>query len=124
MARVVVEDGTLSVALSLVEKVGAMRGDVSVPLDSITDVHVASNPWREVRWARAGVGLPGVISLGVRRGPSVRDFTAIYLTVAAVVVNANGPFSRLVVSSRRADELAAKIRTAVGLAEGAVGDGS
>ena len=101
-----------------------MRGNVSVLLESITDVHVAGNPWREIRWARVGVGLPGVISLGVRRGPSTKDFTAVYLTVAAVVVNANGPFNRLVVSSRHADQLVAKIRIAAGLAEGAAGGGS
>lgn len=124
MARLALQDGTLTVVLAPIEKVGAMHGNVSVPLDAITDVHVASNPWREVRWARIGVGLPGVISLGIRRGPSTKDFTAVYLAATAVVVNANGPINRLVVSSRHADWLAAKIRTAAGLAEETAGDSS
>ena len=79
MAELLIEDGALHVRLSALEKLGALRGDIMIPLRSVTAVRVSDNPWsEELRGIRApGTGLPGVISLGTRRGKGILDFAAV-----------------------------------------------
>jgi hypothetical protein len=101
VAEVVVDDGEVVVRLSWLEKLGAFRGDVRVPVSSVEAARVVEDPWRELRGIRApGTGLPGVIALGTRRGRFGRDFAAVYGKRPGVVIELrDGPFSRLVVSS-------------------------
>jgi len=110
-------DGTdLVVRLSALEKLGAVRGDVRVPLRAITTVRVSDEAWSELRGVRApGTGIPGVISLCTRRGKGVRDFAAVYGHGPAVVVDASGAdFDRLVVSDARAAQTAREIEQVLG----------
>ncbi|HEY6378519.1 MAG TPA: hypothetical protein VI316_04995, partial [Candidatus Dormibacteraeota bacterium] len=91
MASLVVDRDQLVVHLSLLEKVGALRGDVRVPLAAVHDVHVSDNPCARLRGMRApGTGWPGVIALGTRRGRGVRDFAAVYGKGEGVVVELEG----------------------------------
>jgi hypothetical protein len=108
VADLVVDDTEVVVRLSPLEKVGAMRGDVHVPLSAVTGVRVSDDPWSELRGVRMpGTGLPGVISLCTRRGPGVRDFAAVYLRLPAVVVETSGAdFDRLIISRRDAEQTA------------------
>ena len=53
MAELVIEGSDLVVRLSRFEKVGALRGDVRVPLSSISDVGVAAESGRARRGLRA-----------------------------------------------------------------------
>jgi hypothetical protein len=111
--ELVVEDGVLRVRLSALEKLGAMRGDIIVPLATITAVRVSDDPWSELRGIRApGTGWPGVISLSTRRGKGIRDFSAVYGRAGrAVVVEARGAeFDRLVISRKDAEDIAERIR--------------
>lgn len=100
MAKLVLEGDDLVVRLSPLEKLGALRGDVRVPLATVRTVRASDDPWSELRGIRApGTGLPGVISLCTRRGPGIRDFAAVYQKGPAVVVEMEGAdFNRLVVS--------------------------
>jgi hypothetical protein len=105
MADLLVDNGALRVRLSSLEKLGAMRGDITIPLGAITAVRVSEDPWSELRGIRApGTGLPGVISLCTRRGSGFRDFAAVYGRAGqAVVVEASGAeFDRLVISRKDA----------------------
>ena len=69
MATLTVDGNHLVVLLSALEKIGALRGNISVPLSSVRAVRVSDTPWSELRGIRApGTGLPRVISLGTRRG--------------------------------------------------------
>jgi len=100
MPTLTVDGNHLVVLLSALEKIGALRGNISVPLASVRAVRVSDTPWSELRGIRApGTGLPRVISLGTRRGPGVHDFAAVYGPRPALVVEMTGAsFDRLVVS--------------------------
>jgi hypothetical protein len=115
VAKFVIEGSDLVVRLSMLEKLGAMRGDVRVPLATVRDVRVSDQPWSELRGVRApGTGFPGVISLCTRRGPGAVDFAAVYSGGQAVVVETDGaPFDRLVVSCADAPGEALRINQAL-----------
>jgi hypothetical protein len=121
MATIAVDGSDLVVQLSALEKIGAMGGDIRVPLASVRAVRVSDTPWSELRGFRApGTGVPGVISLCRRRGLGVHDFAAVYGRRPALVVEMTGAsFDRLVVSCADAAEAAARaadITRASGLA--------
>lgn len=104
MAALVVDGADLVVRLNPLEQLGAMRANVRIPLSSITAVRVSETPSSELRGIRApGIGIPGVISLGTRRGRGFRDFAAVYyLKPAVLAIDATGArFDRLVVSASR-----------------------
>jgi hypothetical protein len=100
VADLTVDGGDLVVRLSSLEKLGAFRGDVRIPLSAVRTVRVSDEPWAELRGIRApGTGIRGVISLCTRRGRGVRDFAAVYRRQPAVVVECSGAvFDRLVIS--------------------------
>jgi hypothetical protein len=114
MAELRVDGGELIVHLSLLEKLGAFRGDVRVPLAGVYDIRVIDDLWTELRGVRApGTGWPGVIALGVRRGRGVRDFAAIYGRKSGIVVDLRrAPFGRLVVSTDDPSEVAERVAEA------------
>ena len=124
MAGLVVQGDELVVRMSPLEKLGAFRGDVRVPLTSIVRVHVATDPWPELRGIRApGTGLPGVIALGTRRGRFGRDFAAVYGRRPAVVVELQGAaLGRLVVSVDDPERVAATVDGALHRPGPAAGD--
>ena len=100
MATLEVNGNDLVVRLRPLEKLGAIHGDVRVPLKTVTAVRMTTEPWSELRGVRApGTGLPGVIALCTLRGSGVKDFAAVYRHGPAVVVETDGgPFNRLVIS--------------------------
>jgi hypothetical protein len=110
MATLAVDGNDLVVRLSALEKVGALRGNIRVPLAAVRAVRVSDSPWSKLRGIRApGTGLPGVISLGTRRGPGIHDFAAVYSRCPALVVEMTGAsFDRLVVSCADAAEAEAR----------------
>lgn len=116
MAELRIDDADLVVHLSPLEKLGALRGDVRVPLSKITEVRVSDRPWSELRGIRApGTGFPGLLSLCTRRRPGIRDFAAVYGRTPAVVVETTGAdFDRLVVSRHDAEESALMITRHLG----------
>lgn len=106
MADLLIDGPDLRVRLSALEKLGALRGDLRVPLTAVTSVRVSERPWSELRGVRApGTGFPGVISLCTRRGGGIHDFSAVYRGTPAVVVDTSGAdFDRLVISRVDADQ--------------------
>jgi hypothetical protein len=100
MARLVVDGSDVVVRLSRLEKLGALRGDVRIPLASVIAVRVSDDPWSELRGIRApGTAFPGVISLCTLRGFGFRYFAAVYRRQPAVVIESEGaPFDRVVIS--------------------------
>jgi hypothetical protein len=117
MAKLLTQGVDLVVRLSRLERLGALRGDVRIPLASITRVRASADPWSELRGIRApGTGIPGVVSLCTRRGAGFRDFAAVYRRGPGVVVESSGSqFDRLVISCEDAEAEAELIRSATGL---------
>src|ERR1700741_2690710 len=116
MAELRVEGSELVVELSELEKVGALRGDVRVPLSSVRAVRVAEDPRLELRGIRApGTGIPGIIALGSRRGEG-HDFAAVSHERPAVVGELEGTqFDRLVITVPNPQAVAETIRAAASL---------
>jgi len=122
MAKLEVIGNRVEVVLLPLEKLGALRGDVSVGLDEVADVRTSEQPFGQVQGLRApGTGLPGVIALGTwrwRRGKPgrwVKDFVAVYRGQPAVIVETrpDTEFNRLIVSVDNPERVAATIWSAL-----------
>jgi hypothetical protein len=119
MARVGREGDELAVRLNDLEKAGALRGDVRVPMSSVRSVTVSTTPFRDLRGIRApGTGLPGVIALGTWRYRGGKDFAALYRGGPALVIELDGAeYRRLLVSAHDAvalrEELVADAKPAI-----------
>ena len=112
MAELRVDADTVVVHLSGLERLVALRGDVEVGRAKVTAARVATDPWAELRGMRApGVGIPGVVMFGTRRGRFGRDFVAISHRQPALVIELRDePFARLIVSTPNPDSVAAALR--------------
>jgi len=101
MARLEIEGTSLVLRLSLLERLGALSGQPSVPLAAVREVRVTAKPWKELKGIRApGTGWPGTIALGTWRHDGVKDFCAVYRKGPGVVVELdNAKYARLVVST-------------------------
>jgi hypothetical protein len=113
MARVGREGDELAVRLNDLEKAGALRGDVRVPMSSVRSVTVSTTPFRDLRGIRApGTGLPGVIALGTWRYRGGKDFAALYRGGPALVIELDGAeYRRLLVSAHDAVALREELVT-------------
>jgi hypothetical protein len=113
MARVGREGDELAVRLNDLEKAGALRGDVRVPMSSVRSVTVSTTPFRDLRGIRApGTGLPGVVALGTWRYRGGKDFAALYRGGPALVIELDGAeYRRLLVSAHDAVALREELVT-------------
>jgi len=118
MATMTVEGPDLLVGLSWLEKLGAFRGNVRVPLRAVRSAEPEPDPWGALRGIRApGTGIPGVIAYGTRRYDGGRDFAAVLGGRPAVRVDLGeeSPFGRLVLSVSDPDSTVTAIRSAAGI---------
>src|SRR4051812_18308065 len=111
VAELLVDGSELVLRLRRWEALGALRGDVRVPLAAVRTVRVVPDAWKELRGVRApGTGWPGVIALGTRRGRFGKDFSAVYGRRPGLVVELAGTdFQRIIVSTADPDVVAAKV---------------
>ena len=102
MAKVIEKDGVLTLKLTLLEKIGALHDEISVPSTKLISKTEVKNPWTKehLRGVRApGTAIPCVILLGTMRFKGGKDFCAIYKRAPAVIYEfADTPFKRWVVS--------------------------
>jgi hypothetical protein len=117
VASLRVEAGELVLTLSPVEKVEGFHGSIRVPVSSVRSVRNVDDPWTELRGMRApGTGVPGVISVGTRRGGGIRDFVAVHGGGPAVVVDLeDAEFDRFVITTDDAPAVAAELRREIDL---------
>ena len=81
MARVIDDGEFFTLKLSILEKVGALHGNIKTAKANLIEITNAENPWQStvLRGIRApGTGIPYVILLGTMRYKKKKDFTAIY----------------------------------------------
>ena len=102
MAKVIDDGEFLTLKLSLLEKVGALHGDIKVAKSSLVKVEIEENPWQStvLRGVRApGTGIPFVILLGTMRTKKSKDFTAIYRRGSVDIYTfKNSKFDRWIIS--------------------------
>ncbi len=101
MAQFRVKESDLVLHLSPLEKFGALRGDLRVPLTSVSNLWACDDLWSELRGLTSpGTVIPGLCSLGTCRGRGTKDFAAVYPGGQGVVVELrDGAFARLLVSA-------------------------
>ena len=115
MATLTPDNGDLVLALSTLERLGGMHGDIRVPLHAVEDVAVSERPFRELRGLRApGTGWPGRIALGTWRHRGGKGFAAVYRGRRGVIVRLReGEFAWLCVSADDPEDVVARIRAAM-----------
>lgn len=107
MANVSVEDGRIKVKLSFLKKLGALSGDLSVPLELVETVTVEPNlTWNNSGLRMGGTGIPGVIALGRFWKPGLSSFVDWKSGEQVVIINLkNYSYSRLVLGTKNPDEI-------------------
>lgn len=100
MADLLIDDDSVTVALSTTEKVEAIKGDITVPRSSITGARVVPDGLDEIHGRRApGTALPGVVMVGTWRTSEAVTFAACHGRRPAVVLDLSGQaYDRLVVT--------------------------
>lgn len=100
MAAIRREDGSLHVVLAPLEKVAALRGNLRVPLASVTSVTVADRPLDDVKGFRSpGLHIPARIKIGTWRRAGRRTFAVVRARQSAVRIELTGErYDALVVS--------------------------
>lgn len=115
MPHIAVDDGTLTIRLSPVEKLLALRGDVHADARLVRSAAVVGNPWRLIRGLRMpGTAFPGILAVGTwrwREGESRgRDFVAVRRGLPGVSVElGDHVYSRLLVSIEHPERIACEL---------------
>jgi hypothetical protein len=81
MAKVIESNGTLTLHLSLLEKIFALHKNIIVDKKCLISKKVAEKPWstKVLKGVRVpGTAIPYVVLLGTMRYKGGKDFTAIY----------------------------------------------
>jgi hypothetical protein len=106
MAKLVFQNTDLQVTLGPWEKIGALHGDLSIPLANIIGAEVLGKNWITTLGLRVpGTGLPGLVILGTFMWRKDRAFVAWHRKQQVLQVNLQGhKYSRLVIGVNDADE--------------------
>jgi hypothetical protein len=108
MATVQLTPTTVTVHLTLGEKIGGLLRDLEIPVTAVRSVEVVERPLAELRGLRApGLALPGLRKVGTWRRPGERTF---------VSIRRDQPAIRLRLSGQRYDTLLLGADDAAGLA--------
>jgi hypothetical protein len=100
MANLLINDDTVTVELTALEKAQALHGNVTVPRTAITEVRSVPDGLAEVHGLKMpGSGIPGVIMVGTWRGADGTTFAVCHGAKPAVVIELTGQrFDRIVVT--------------------------
>lgn len=114
VASVRVEGGTVTIVLSVAEKVEAIHGDIRVARSSITDVYTAVDGMGEISGLRMpGTAVPGLIDAGTFLSDGQRTFAVVHGHAPAVVLDLAGEaFDRIVVTVNDPHEVIASLHAA------------
>ena len=106
------DDDTLTVSLTTMERLEALHGDVSVPRSSVVGVHTVDDVMDEVRgWRGPGTGVPSTLMIGTLHYHGAKTFAVCHGHHRGVVIDLSGQdFERLLISVENADEVVAQLR--------------
>ena len=78
MPDVTIVDRTVRIRRSRLERIAGILRDLTVPMSTVRDAHVAADGLREARGVRArGLHLRGQTSYGTWRGPRGKTYVAV-----------------------------------------------
>lgn len=112
MADLQIHDDSVTISLSVAEKIEAIHGDITIPRSAITTVREVPDGMQEVHGLRMpGTGLPGVILVGTFREPNRTTFAVCHGQRPAVVLDLTGQsYDRVVVTVDNPDDALPKLR--------------
>jgi len=111
MANLLIDDDTVTVALSSVEKFEALHGNVTVPRSAIVSVRAVPDGMDELHGLRTpGTGVPGVIMVGTWRDHETFTFAVCHGRRPALVIDlADQVYDRLVITIDNPEQIAASL---------------
>jgi hypothetical protein len=110
MASLLIDDGSVTVSLSAMEKLEALHGDVTVPRTAVASARAVPDGLAEVHGERMATGFPGVNAVG-----TVRDFDMVTFAVChgrgpAVVLDLVGQsYDQIVVTVGNPDDIVSRL---------------
>ncbi len=108
MARVDFDGRELRVRFSALERLATWRAEVRVPLTAVRAVEVLAAPLAHTRGGRVGFLVSGVVKIGRwGLGTGVRQLVSVRRGTPGLLVKLDGEFGELLISTDRAEELAA-----------------
>jgi hypothetical protein len=106
VARLRIDDWSVTVSLSVAEKIQALHGNVTVPRTAVIGARAVPDGMAEVHGIRTGTGLPGVLLVGTARDGNSVTFAVCHGRTPAVVLDLAGqPYDRIVVTVANPDEI-------------------
>jgi hypothetical protein len=109
MAEIEVKGGQVSIQLSLLERVGALKSDLCFPLSAVKSVRIVERPFGEIQGIRSpGTRVPAMMALGTWRRRGERDFVAVYRGQRGVVVEIDANqtnYQRIILSTEDPDRV-------------------
>ncbi|MHB1801986.1 MAG: hypothetical protein ACYCU5_10095 [Actinomycetes bacterium] len=91
MAQIRIDDTTVTIVLSVAEKVEAVHGDLTFPRSAVVTVRTIPDAMAEVHGLRApGTGIPGLLLAGTWRGPGGTVFALCHGSGPGVVIQLTG----------------------------------
>ena len=110
VARLLIDDFTVTVSLSAVEKLEALHGNVTVPRTAVMAARTVPDGMAELHGISIGTGLPGVMMVGTVRGRDGVIFAVCRGRRPAVVLDLSGAsYDRIVVTTDDADEILSRL---------------
>jgi hypothetical protein len=110
VARLLIDDRRVTVALSVLEKLEALHGSVTVPRTAVIAARGVPDGLAELHGTSIGTGLPGVMMVGTVRNRDGVTFAVCHARRPAVVLDLAGQsYDRIVVTVDNPDDLVSRL---------------
>jgi hypothetical protein len=112
VANLLIDDDTVTVELTVMEKAEAVHGNLRIPRSAITGYWSVPDGLAEVPGFKlAGAGLPGSLKVGTWTGEGKRTFAVCHGASPAVVLELTGErYDRVVVTVENPEDVIAGLR--------------
>ncbi len=110
VARLLIDDRAVTVSLSVMEKLEALHGNLTVPRTSVIGARGVPDGMAELRGISIGTGLPGVKMVGTVRNRDSLTFAVCHGRRPAVVLELAGQsYDRIVLTVDNPDEIVSRL---------------